>query len=89
MVLSVFDLLNIALRPAGETGNTGNPFLQLLLSRRVAKKACQKQYAQVLIGEDQLYNTIIFLRTSSKKCKKNEKMNVEICFYISFFPADE
>jgi len=54
----------------------------------VAKKACQKQYAQVLIGEDQLYNTIIFLRTSSKKCKKNKKMNLEICFYISFFPAD-
>jgi len=54
----------------------------------VAKKACQKLYTQVLLGEDSIYNTIIFLGTARKKCKKNEKLNLEMCFYISSFPTD-
>jgi len=78
----------MARRPAGETGKYRPSFLTTPPFPPSGEKACQKLYTQVLLGEDSIYNTIIFLRTARKKCEKNEKLNSEIWFRIFCFPTD-
>ncbi len=72
MTLSTFELLNIALRPAGAAGNTNNSYLRHPPFSLISEIRVLQYFYRFYLGEDQLYPNTSFYVFQEKIAKKTK-----------------